>query len=208
MRAPETTAQSPCAPGFHSTCVQNQFSSAAKYLNGCNSPPDNRKTNTGQFKKGQSEPMLPIYCASCQVYTQDCSVPVPVLRDKRAVPAQGYLIWISGLALTLLFANISWDWKSYIAVGHVLVEKWAAMSSSEQCSICALTELGYNFTGQLFSAEQVDTSKSKMIPSQSICYVSLINTDHNLPEMISTVEWVILPRGFPRIKKPHLSKGT
>jgi len=62
------------------------------------------------------------------------------------------------------------------------------MSHSEQRCICALTELGDDFTGQLFSSEQVDTSKSKMIPSQSICYVSLTNTDHNLPEMISTVE--------------------
>lgn len=46
------------------------------------------------------------------------------------------------------------------------------------------------------------------MPSQNICYMSLINTDHNLPEMISTVEWVILPQHIPRIKKPRLSKGT
>lgn len=118
MQAPETTVQSPRARGFHSACIQHQFSSEAKYLNGCNSPPDNRKTNRGQFQKGQSEPILPIYCASWQVYTQDCSAPVPVLRDIRAVPAQGDLIWISGLAVSLLFANISWGWKSYTPVGH------------------------------------------------------------------------------------------
>lgn len=79
------------------------------------------------------------------------------------------------------------------------------MSSLELCSICALAELGDDFTGQLFSSEQVDTSQSKMIPSQSICYVALINTDHNLPEMISTVECVILPQHITRIKKPTLS---
>lgn len=54
-----------------------------------NSPPDNRNINMGQFKKGQSEPILPIYCASRQVHTEDCSV--LVLRDKRIVPAQGDL---------------------------------------------------------------------------------------------------------------------
>lgn len=81
----------PMCPWFPQCLLGNQFSSEAKYLNGCNSPPDNIKTNIGQYKKGESEPILPIYCASWQVQTQDCSVPVPVVRDRRAVPAQGDL---------------------------------------------------------------------------------------------------------------------
>lgn len=82
-------------------------------------------------------------------------------------------------------------------------------SSSEHCSICALTEQGADFPGQLFSPEQVDTSKSTKIPSQSICYMLLINIDQNLPEMISTVEWVILPQctlryhAYLKVPKPE-----
>lgn len=64
MQTPETPIQSPCAPGFHSACVQNQFSSEAKSLNYCNRPLDDRKTNIRQLKKVQIEPILPIHCAN------------------------------------------------------------------------------------------------------------------------------------------------
>lgn len=67
--------------------------------------------------------------------------------------------------------------QSYIAVGH-LAEIQAARSIAPYVH-------SQSFPGQLFSPEQVDTSKSTKIPSQSICYMLLINTDQNLPEMIA-----------------------
>lgn len=102
---------------FHSDCVQNQLSSEAKYLNGCNSPPGNRKMTIQETTNWVNTPHL--LCKLTSIYTR-----MHVLRDKGAGPDRRDLVWISDLAVILLFASNSWDWKSYTTAG---AEKRIAM---------------------------------------------------------------------------------